>query len=58
MGLNIRISLQGKDSTAKDAAALKPDVCVSEELSSVSKTKVPFKTGKKCLKLYLKYNIV
>ena len=40
MVLNIRISLPDKDGGAEDNAVLEPEVCVSEELSSVSKTQM------------------
>lgn len=46
MVLNIRISLPEKDSAAEDGAALEPEVCVSEELSSVSKTHMEILIGK------------
>ena len=40
MILNIRISLPDKEGRAEDNTVLEPQVCVSEELSSVSKTQV------------------
>lgn len=40
MVLNIRISLPEKDGGAEDKTDLEPEVCVSEELSSVSKTQM------------------
>lgn len=46
MILNIRISLPDKEGRAEDNTVLEPDVCVSEELSSVSKTQVEAVIGK------------
>ncbi len=40
MVLNIRINLPEENSVVEDAVILEPEVCVSEELSSVSKTHI------------------